>query len=346
MTADTAVQGFDKFLDDLVLNHAALEHDVDPGLAAAARSLHAAAGAHAPDPAFARNSRASVVTQPCPEARHDGRKSVTSAVVHGIPRLLPLARRAMITRQAAIAALVVIFAVGFAAGGFRLLPSGLGNDEPTHLAAPSIPSPEQTSAAILFIVDRSGSMSYDPLGQTSKLEWEKETIRRALDELPVGDQIGVLAFNDQYMVAVPMTRIERDADRAAVRQDIDAITADGGSELAPALRAGLDMLNQTNAATKHAVLLTDGKSRDDVPSELQRIVQAAYADGIVLSVIAIGDDADTALLQFLAETGGGRYHHITSPADVPIVTVEGTGIGLSLPATPVASPVPATPTNP
>ncbi|MGH2561473.1 MAG: VWA domain-containing protein [Thermomicrobiales bacterium] len=456
MAADAApYDRFDAFLDDLALDLPATGHGIEPRLSSTARTIFTAAAARKPEPAFARQLRRSLLRQPVTTISGDSHITSDPPHSHRPSRLFAFGRRGRLTEPAAIAAVVLLLILGLGATGQLSLPDWIGGEEPSHLAAPHVPteghtatpgvttrsgdlfaqasgssgaetddpfpvgstvvvtadlvnfrsepdidyeniievlhlgaelvvwssvfeegghtwlpvqdeesgvagyvmvdfveaspatvvsgalaaSPEPGSAAILFIVDTSGSMSYDPLGQTSKLEWEKETVRRALNELPVGDQIGVLAFNDRYTVAVPMTRIEREADRDAVASSIDAIAADGGSELEPALRAGLDMLNRTNAATKHAVLLTDGKSRDDVPSELQRIVQAAHADGIVLSVIALGNDADTAILQFLAETGGGRHHHITSPDDIPTIHGDGSWSTATPAATPAASSV-------
>ena len=73
---------------------------------------------------------------------------------------------------------------------------------------------------------------------------------------------------------------------------------------------------------RHIVLLTDGKSRTGTREAYSRLIEGGRADNVSLSTIAIGNDADIDLMQFLATQGGGRYHFTNRSEDIPKLTLE------------------------
>jgi hypothetical protein len=70
------------------------------------------------------------------------------------------------------------------------------------------------------------------------------------------------------------------------------------------------------------VLLSDGKSSTGTRDSYTKLIEEMQQTGTTLSTIAIGDDADTDLLQYLAEAGGGRYYHAQTPQDIPRLTLQ------------------------
>jgi Ca-activated chloride channel family protein len=178
---------------------------------------------------------------------------------------------------------------------------------------------ERQRVAVLIIFDKSGSMSYDPLGGTSKIDMAKEAVRLASQSLANGDEVGILSFNDQQHWVVQMTKIDGQETRNQIEAAISAVTADGGTEIYPALDVGYDAINQSDADVRHIILLSDGKSRTGTAESYKRLIESS--SGITLSTIAIGDDADTELMQSLAEWGNGRYHFTDKPEDIPRVTL-------------------------
>jgi Mg-chelatase subunit ChlD len=181
---------------------------------------------------------------------------------------------------------------------------------------------QRQRVALLLIIDKSGSMGYDPGGSQGKIEMAKEAAQLAARSLAVGDQIGVIVFNDQQEWVVPITTIDSDATRASIDRKIAAIDADGGTEILPALSVGLDAIRNADADARHIVLLSDGKARTGVRESYQRLLDDARKDRTTLSTIAIGADADTDLLQFLAQEGGGRYHYTAREEEIPRLTLE------------------------
>ncbi len=181
---------------------------------------------------------------------------------------------------------------------------------------------QRQKVALLLIMDKSGSMSYDPLGGAGKIEMAKEAVRLAAGSLVDGDQIGVIVFNDSQEWAVPLTAITGEESRQRIDTQINAISADGGTEILPALSAGLDAIRNVEADVRHIVLLSDGKARSGTRESYQQLLDDAMVDRTTLSTIAIGEDADQDLLNFLADEGGGNYHFTERAEDIPQTTLE------------------------
>jgi len=180
---------------------------------------------------------------------------------------------------------------------------------------------ERQRVALLLIMDKSGSMSYDPLGGTSKIEMAKEAVRLAARALANGDEVGILAFNDQQQWIVQLTVLDTDETRNTIDVAIDGITSDGGTEIYAALNVGFDAIGRSDADVRHIVLLSDGKSRTGSDESYRKLIEQNQANRTTLSTIAIGDDSDTELLQKLAEWGNGRYHFTEKPEDIPRLTL-------------------------
>lgn len=181
---------------------------------------------------------------------------------------------------------------------------------------------ERQRVALLLIMDKSGSMGYDPLGGKGKIEMAKEAVRLAARALAPGDQIGLLVFNDRQEWIVPLTTIEGESTFTSIDRKISAIEPDGGTEILPALSVGLDAIRNAEADARHIVLLSDGKARTGTRESYQRLLDDALTDRTTLSTIAIGEDADTDLLNFLADEGGGRYHFTTMDEEIPQFTLQ------------------------
>jgi Ca-activated chloride channel family protein len=181
---------------------------------------------------------------------------------------------------------------------------------------------ERQRVALLLIIDKSGSMSYDPLGGESKLDMAKEAAKLAVSALADGDQIGILAFNDTQQWVVRMTKIDGQATRDQINTSIDGIVPEGGTEIFPALQVGFDAIRNTEVDVRHVVLLSDGKSRTGTNDSYDKLVDEAKGDRTTLSTIAIGQDAAIDLMQRLADRGNGRYHYAEKPEDIPRFTLQ------------------------
>ncbi len=181
------------------------------------------------------------------------------------------------------------------------------------------PRPQRTNIALLLMVDRSASMTA-ALG-VSKLDMAKEAAQLATDSLQADDRIGILGFDTETLWVVPFQQIGAGLSLAQIQAQIASLPSGGGTDIENALATGLPALAQQPSEVRHAVLLTDGRSFSNNYASYQQLVETARAQQITLSTIAIGEDFDTALLDQLAEWGGGRYYYAGRPEDIPRLTL-------------------------
>ena len=173
------------------------------------------------------------------------------------------------------------------------------------------------STALILVIDTSGSMGGGP-GGASKMDLAKEAAISAAELLGEYDQIGIVAFEDQPRWVIPPTPA---TDLGVVQAAISEMQPGGGTEIYPALKMAYDGLSPIDAKVKHVILLTDGEApRGDYPGLTSQMRDAQ----ITLSTIGIGNDADTALLQELAQLGNGRYYDGNDPFDLPRLVVKET----------------------
>ena len=182
---------------------------------------------------------------------------------------------------------------------------------------------QRPKVAVLIVVDKSGSMSYDPDAYgASKLELAKDGVITAANALTTGDQIGVIAFNDEPIWALPMTTLSGGNSIDQINAAIAPLQPDGGTEMFPALQLAYDTLRNSDADVRHIILLSDGKSRSGSVAAYNKLIDDAANDNVSLSAVALGTDADLDLLQALAAQGGGRYHYASMPEDIPRITFD------------------------
>lgn len=172
------------------------------------------------------------------------------------------------------------------------------------------------SVALELVIDASGSMAGGP--GSSKMELAKEAAIRATELLSEQDQLGVISFDDTPRWVVPMGFLE---DPATVQAQIGSIAPGGGTAIFPALETAYNDIVTREAKVRHILLLTDGLSSG---GDYDRLTALMQANNITLSTIAVGSDADFALMQRLASLGKGRYFEGNDPFEVPQMIVKDT----------------------
>lgn len=160
---------------------------------------------------------------------------------------------------------------------------------------------EAAQVAMVFVLDRSGSMNA-PVQDLTRLDIAKQATVTAVSLLNPDAQVGVVVFDSQATVIVPLTE-NRDVELVAGR--LGPLIEGGGTNMFPGLESAINELTRTDAATKHIVVMTDGiTNAADFPTLLER----AVAEGITISAVGIGAGADDRRLTQIADLGGGTYH--------------------------------------
>ena len=162
--------------------------------------------------------------------------------------------------------------------------------------------PTCTRAAFALVIDRSGSMTGQPI------ESAKAAAAATVDKLSANDCVGVITFDSSPTTVVAMHPL---TDPATVKAAIARIQPGGGTEILTALDAAHKaLLGAPAARKKHVVLLTDGQSPT---AGLQALVQTMSGELMTLSTIGFGDSTDEQTLKMLASTGSGRFYRVTDP---------------------------------
>ena len=167
--------------------------------------------------------------------------------------------------------------------------------------------------ALVFAIDRSGSMgTRDPSGYTH-LDLAKEAVIRSIGLLNASDSVGVLGFDTGAFWVVPLQEVTTPAALAAM---VGTMTPGGGTSIFAAVEAVEAVLPSHDAPIKHVVLLTDGIAN---PAGVREIVTAMRESaGVTTSVVAIGHNYSR-WIEDLALITGGRFHHTADVNTIPTI---------------------------
>lgn len=171
---------------------------------------------------------------------------------------------------------------------------------------------ENPSVALVPVMDSSGSMSGE------KIRMAASAAAASIRLLAPTDMAGVVAFDTQ---ARWIARLQPVSNITALTEKILTLNAMGGTNIGAGLELAWEDLRAAPAKIRHIILLSDGIS---APAPFPEIAARLAADGITLSTVGIGADADTALLEQLARWGRGRSYHADSPETIPQIFVRET----------------------
>ena len=195
----------------------------------------------------------------------------------------------------------------FGAGGYyktpieRVLPVDM--DVKSRLDLPRI--------SLVLLIDKSGSMEGKVSSGESKLDVVKSAALSAIESLNPFDRVGLLAFDADWVWAVPLTDA---GDTVAIAADLSTLAPGGGTIMYPALEEADRILEGASTPLKHVIVLTDGLTN---AGDFQALVKRMARRKITVSTVAVGEDADAVLLQEIARWGGGRTYATSDPRDVP-----------------------------
>ncbi len=197
---------------------------------------------------------------------------------------------------------------------------------------------------VTFVVDRSGSESFQALART------RAAVRDALGTLGRGDRVNVIAFDDTVTTLFAAPR-EATPDVVREARGFVAKIRDGaGTDLAAAIRRALETQTSDGDRERVIVLISDGSG--DKPAALS--ASGAARPDVRLLALGVGESIDATFLGQLASSHKGFAEIATRPDDIgrklarvqerskspPITHVEVDLAGV--PGIELAAPIPAT----
>ncbi|MEN9804834.1 MAG: hypothetical protein RIS41_1681 [Actinomycetota bacterium] len=177
-----------------------------------------------------------------------------------------------------------------------------------ELTAPDAPTSERQPLDVVAVIDRSGSMSGEPL----------QAVLRAVAQLlrlaGPNDRIGVVVFDTNVQTIVPL---ERHADVEAVAQRVLAVHSGGSTNLSGGWLKAMSILEESGRveALKRIVLLTDGHANVGLSTVevFAPAVVAGRVKGITTSCIGFADGYDEEFLAAVADAGSGNDYWCAGP---------------------------------
>lgn len=181
-----------------------------------------------------------------------------------------------------------------------------GEDYALVLFVPSLQPRPAVPREVIFVIDTSGSM-HGPA-----IEQAKAALISALSGLRPGDLFNVIQFNSVTESLFPASVAAGAWPRGQAENYIRHLTADGGTEMAPALIAALDSPAPAGYL-RQVVFVTDGAI--DNETELFELI-AAHLDEARLFTVGIGSAPNQLFMERAARAGRGVATYISDGREV------------------------------
>ncbi|TNF39032.1 MAG: marine proteobacterial sortase target protein [Gammaproteobacteria bacterium] len=167
-------------------------------------------------------------------------------------------------------------------------------------------APNTLPREVIYIIDTSGSMS------GVSMEQARQSLLMALDRLRPTDRFNVIQFNSltEQLFARALSADANNIQRA--KHYVQRLQADGGTEMAPALRAALNKQHESQLV-RQVIFMTDGSVGNE--TELFDIIKQNLGQSRLFT-IGIGSAPNSYFMHKAAQHGRGSFTYIGDVAEV------------------------------
>ena len=180
-----------------------------------------------------------------------------------------------------------------------------------ELEAPPAPDSGRQPLDVVLVLDKSGSMSGDPLASV------KAATEHFLRLAGPQDRVGVVAFDDSTDLVLELAAHDTDPAIARIR----SISTGGSTNLSGGWLKAIEMLEASARpeALRRVIILTDGQANvgETDPDRLASIASSARSRSITTTTIGFGDGYDERLLALIADAGTGNDYWCAGPDHAP-----------------------------
>ena len=169
---------------------------------------------------------------------------------------------------------------------------------------------------IVVVLDTSSSMTTPDLGGQPRIEVVKSVVHDFLGGLK-NDRVGIVIFSAESMVLSPLT-----LDYAAAQRLVEPVVAGrplrDGTAIGTGLATGLNLVRESTARGKVAILLTDGSNNagEIEPTEAAQIAKLLGVRLYTIGAVAARSraDVDETTMKRMSELTGGLYYRASDEA--------------------------------
>ncbi|MFD7770123.1 VWA domain-containing protein [Streptomyces sp. NPDC059787] len=181
------------------------------------------------------------------------------------------------------------------------------------VAAPHLYSPGQgPSAAVVLMVDCSGSMDYPP----TKMRNARDATAAAIDALRDGVHFAVVGGTHVAKEVYPGgggLAVTDASTREQAKQALRKLSAGGGTAIGTWLRLADRLLAPADVAIRHGILLTDGRNEHESPQDLKAALDAC-AGRFTCDARGVGTDWEVKEVTAVASALLGTADIVADPA--------------------------------
>ncbi len=181
------------------------------------------------------------------------------------------------------------------------------------LASPEVKSDDEKPLpkTVVFVVDRSGSMSGE------KIEQAKGAAKFVLNNLREGDLFNIVAYDSEISTFRPELEKFNDETRASAVGFVEGLYAGGSTDIDGALKRALGMLADNKRPT-YVLFLTDGLPTTGETNESAIVKHSEEENDVRARVFAfgVGYDVNSRLLDKLARSNFGLSQYVRPNEDI------------------------------
>lgn len=177
---------------------------------------------------------------------------------------------------------------------------------PTHAAG------QAPDAAVVIMVDCSGSMDYPP----TKMRNARDATAAAIDTLRDGTRFAVVGGTHVAKEVYPGNGRLAVADartRAQAKEALRALGAGGGTAIGTWLRLADRLLGAADVEIRHGILLTDGRNEHEAPEDLRAALESC-AGRFTCDARGVGTDWEVKEVTAVASALLGTADIVADPA--------------------------------
>jgi Ca-activated chloride channel family protein len=181
------------------------------------------------------------------------------------------------------------------------------------LASPEVKADddEKVAKTVIFVVDRSGSMTGE------KMEQAKDAAKFVLNNLRDGDLFNIVVYDSEIETFRPELEKFNDETREAALSFVDGLFAGGSTNIDGALKRALGMLADNKRPT-YMLFLTDGLPTTGETGESAIVKNSQEANDVRARIFAfgVGYDVNSRLLDKLARENHGLSQYVRPDEDI------------------------------